>query len=250
MLEYKKFDTQKVTKSAQEIAENLTSLHKSANATFQDNFISCYLPLWELLQWRKKEVAKYTPEYVKGLENGKTSVQLKAELDCSILLTQLDNKGKRIDNSGSFTETDIKKTSALFGKSTLSPFKIAEKIAELNSQKKSANINSIVTAYNIYRTELGVPIDKARQERAENSANKKADKNSNKKADNKNSFQIPTNLTIQDIDKIVQEFTKQLLKVNKLTERNYIAFKESSVSKNKNYPQSLEMAVDKAQAKM
>ena len=247
MLEYKKFDTQKVTRSAQEIAENLTSLHKSANATFQDNFISCYLPLWELLKWRKNEIAKYTPEYVKGLDNGKTSVQLKAELDASILLCTLDSKGKRVDNSGSFSETDIKKTSALFGKSTLSPFKIAEKIAELNSQKKSANINSIVTAYNIYRTELGVPIDKDRQERAENSANKKADKNSNKKADNKNSFEIPTNLTIKDIDKIVQEFTKQLLKANKLTEANYIAFKESSIV-NKNYNKSLMKSIDKANA--
>ena len=98
MLEYKKFDTQKVTRSAQEIAENLTSLHKSANATFQDNFISCYLPLWELLKWRKNEIAKYTPEYVKSLNNGKTSVQLKAELDASILLCTLDKKGKRVDN--------------------------------------------------------------------------------------------------------------------------------------------------------
>lgn len=231
-IQYKKFDDKKVTTSAQTIAVNLTELHNSANATFQDNFISCYLPLWELLQWRKNEVAKYTPEYVKSLENGKTSVELKAELDASILLVEIDSKGKRIENTGSFNETDIKKTSALFGKSTLSPTKIADKIAELNNGRKtSANINSIVTAYNSYRTELGVPIDKARQEKAKNSANKnKAD---NKKADNENSFKIPTGLNIQDMDKIVEDFTRQLLKANKLTEANYIAFKESSIS-NKN----------------
>jgi len=229
-IQYKKFDDKKVTTSAQSIAVNLTELHNSANATFQDNFISCYLPLWELLQWRKNEVSKYTPEYVKSLENGKTSVQLKAELDASILLVEIDSKGKRIENTGSFTETDIKKTSALFGKSTLSPTKIADKIAELNNGKKtSANINSIVTAYNIYRTELGVPIDKARQERAETSANK----NSNKKADTKNSFKMPTNLKIQDVDKIVQEFTRQLLKSNNFTEANYIAYRESSISNKK-----------------
>ena len=85
-IEYKKFDAKSVTVSAQAIAVNLNSLHSSQNSTFQENFISCYLPLWELLLWRKNEVAKYTPEYVKSLDNGLTSVQLKAQLDASILL--------------------------------------------------------------------------------------------------------------------------------------------------------------------
>ena len=232
------FNKSKVTKSAQDIAINLNKLIHANVETFENNFLSCYLPLWQLLQFRKAEQAKYTPEFVKSLNNGKSSVQLKAELDASLLLCTIDKNSKRT-GIGAFSESDIKKTSALFGKSTLSPQQIADKIIELNKGKnkhgefmasKSANISTIGTAYNNYREELGVAIDKDRQERAKNSANKKAD---NKKADNKNSFEIPTNLTIQDVDKIVQEFTKQLLKANNLTEKNYIAFKESSISNKK-----------------
>ena len=176
------FNKSKVTKSAQDIAINLNKLIHANVETFENNFLSCYLPLWQLLQFRKAEQAKYTPEFVKSLNNGKTSVQLKAELDASLLLCTIDKNSKR-NGIGAFSESDIKKTSALFGKSSLSPQQIADKIIELNQGKnkngefmasKSANISTIGTAYNNYREELGVAIDKDRQERAKNSATARA----------------------------------------------------------------------------
>ena len=199
------FNKSKVTKSAQDIAINLNKLIHANVETFENNFLSCYLPLWQLLQFRKAEQAKYTPEFVKSLNNGKTSVQLKAELDASLLLCTIDKNSKR-NGIGAFSESDIKKTSALFGKSSLSPQQIADKIIELN-QGKNKN-GEFMASKSALGTEAGSWYEKA---------------------DNKNSFEIPTNLTIQDVDKIVQEFTKQLLKANNLTEKNYIAYKESSL---------------------
>ena len=223
---YVAFDSNKPTKSAQLISSNLKDFNTYSNDAFELNFISLYLPLYELIKWRAEQVKKFTPEFCKKME--KSSVQLKAQLDDSLLLCKIDSNFKRIENSNSLcSDSEYKKVSALFSKSEFKPKEIQKKISELN--KKGANISTIGTAYNEYRRELGVKIDEEKRQRSIDASNKKA-KSDNKKVDG---FEVKTNLTVQQIDSEVAKFLSQLLKANDISETQYNNFKSSVLNKNK-----------------